>query len=108
MELSDLANEMRRASEFWFPEVHARTSSDIRLHYTLGLAGESGEVANVVKKANRSGGRPNVDDLAAELADTFTYLMLLANHEGIDLIAAYWAKREVCIERWGDPDEAQP
>jgi len=63
--------------------------------------GELGEAANVAKKLNRvRDGIPGNDEapdqlraqLADEIADTFIYLDLLAQSEGIDLAEAVAAK----------------
>lgn len=94
-----LAMEMRRNSERWFPQMHDGTF-DLRTFYALGLVGEAGEVANVVKKGLRSGAL-DLLDLGAELADVFTYLLLLADECGIDLVDEYHAKVEVNEARWG-------
>lgn len=94
-----LAAEMRQNSERWFPQMHDGTF-DLRTFYALGLVGEAGEVANVVKKGLRSGAL-DLLDLGAELADVFTYLLLLADECGIDLVDEYHAKVEVNEARWG-------
>lgn len=61
-------------------------------YYGLGLAGESGEVVEVIKKWYRSIHRGEVadgnefrDKLAFELGDTLWYLARLANHAGYTL-----------------------
>ena len=97
-----IAAEARANSERWFPTVHDPSQALVPLavHYALGMCGEAGEVANVVKKALRKGEAAS-DDLAAELADTFIYLILLAGEAGVDLFAAYEAKRDVNEVRWG-------
>jgi len=61
------------------------------LHHAVGLAGEVGELCNLIKKANRAqvgavGGE--VIDLEAvgnEIADIFIYLDIVASHYGVDL-----------------------
>lgn len=96
--------QMRRDSEAWFPELHARDDGhQLVAHYGLGLAGETGELVNLVKKLNRDG---MVDEarIGDELADVFTYLLLLADAFDVDLLAAWRAKRLTNIARWGDPD----
>jgi hypothetical protein len=104
--IESLSARMRVDSEHWFPALHDGDTAGVPLfmHYTLGLAGEAGEVANVVKKLNRDG--PTDDrmaDLGAELADVLIYLLLLAGEVGIDLAGAYEAKRAVNVGRWGTP-----
>ena len=51
------------------------------------LAGEVGEACNLLKKARR-GTKIDIEALADELADVFTYLDLLAARHGIDLAEA--------------------
>jgi NTP pyrophosphatase (non-canonical NTP hydrolase) len=101
-----LAARMRADSEHWFPALHTGARSDVPLfmHYALGLIGEAGEVANVVKKLNRDGYTADrYADLGAELADVLIYLLLLADEVDIDIVEAYRAKRQRNIERWGAP-----
>lgn len=102
--LSEVAREARSNSERWFPALHDpdRALVPLPVHYALALAGEVGEVANLVKKAlRRMEGSPPVEDLSGELADVFIYLMLLADECGVDLLEAYERKAAICEERWG-------
>lgn len=72
MDFSEYARQAHNDSKQWFPE-HA---TDLR-HHVLGLAGESGEVANLVKKLDR--GDVDLDDirkeLAKELVDVLIYTL---------------------------------
>lgn len=52
--------------------------------YSLGLAGEAGEVANLIKKMIRDGVDIQ-DKIEKELGDVLAYLTLLANLFGFDL-----------------------
>ncbi len=101
--LRSIAAEARANSERWFPTVHDPEQAVVPLavHYALGLAGEAGEVANLIKKGLRRGLELSEDGLADELADVFIYLLLLADEAGIDLLAAYEHKRDICEGRWG-------
>ncbi|WP_281931047.1 hypothetical protein [Roseibium album] len=76
------------------------------------LSGELGEAANVAKKLNRErDGIPGNSEtpeqlrqmLADELADTFIYLDLLAQSEGIDLSQAVPAKFNRTSDKVGCP-----
>ena len=71
---------------------------------------ELGEAANVAKKLNRvrdgiPGNAETEDELRAmladELADTFIYLDLLAQSQGIDLMAAVEQKFQVTSDKIG-------
>lgn len=103
MSLSRLAIQARTNSERWFPLVHDEHQQAVPLsvHYALGLVGEAGEVANLVKKALRKGDADDIEGLGDELADVFTYLILLADEQGVDLMAAFEAKQAICEQRWG-------
>lgn len=84
--LQEVAKQARQNSERWFSPVHGGEALvPLAAHYTLGLVGEAGEVANVVKKWLRKvEGNPIAlgTDLELELADVFTYLVLLADEVG--------------------------
>lgn len=101
--LSALADQMRENSERWFPRWHSPDlGMPLAVAYALGLAGEVGEVANVIKKMQRDG-YADGEGIGAELADVFTYLLLLADECGVDLVAEYRAKVKVNEARWGAP-----
>jgi len=51
----------------------------------LGLAGEAGEVADLVKKSAFQGHELPIDKLAKELGDLLWYLNLMADCIGFDL-----------------------
>jgi NTP pyrophosphatase (non-canonical NTP hydrolase) len=100
--LKRLATEMRANSERWFPELHASVQS-LKVFYALGLSGEVGEVANEVKKGIRGHQENGVRhiEVGPELADVFTYLLLLADEYDVDLIAEYQKKAAFNEARWG-------
>lgn len=99
--LFSLAKRMRTNSERWFPSLHDG-HLDLRVFYTLGLAGEVGEVANLVKKMVRGVyEKPPEVDIGAELADIFTYLLLLADELDVDLLIEYENKATYNERRWG-------
>lgn len=90
-------------SRRWFPEVHATPDTEI-VHQALGIAGEAGEVIELVKKMHRSGDFSDpqrISDLRHELADVLTYVCNLAEHYNIDLAQAFHEKQAICEERWG-------
>lgn len=99
-QLHELARQMRANSERWFADFHA-TDPDLCVFYALGMAGEAGEVANLIKKRMR-GSTIEIQDLYDELADVFTYLLLLADEVGVDLESAYRGKARFNEARWGE------
>lgn len=109
-EIVELAREMRANSERWFPRWHSPDlGMPLTVAYALGLAGEVGEVANLVKKQMRDGQvAEGTEPLGAELADCLTYLLLLADEEGIDIVAEYRRKAAVNEARWGGHSGRQP
>lgn len=62
------------------------------------LAGEAGEVANILKKYERDGFLDNYK-LAEELADVFIYVVLTARVHHINLQDAILRKLEVVAKR---------
>jgi NTP pyrophosphatase (non-canonical NTP hydrolase) len=84
---------------FW--DIKTEQDLALRLEYlTNALAGEVGEVANLVKKVVRSVvyGRGDLrldnvrQELAEEIADVFTYLLTIAGLLGLDLEKTYLQK----------------
>lgn len=99
------------ACSSWFPEaarIHIKAlrqnglwdewSEEDRNFLSLSLAGESGELANCIKKLwdRRTTGFPTVQQIASEMADVRILLELLAYTMGVDLERAVVDKlREV-------------
>jgi NTP pyrophosphatase (non-canonical NTP hydrolase) len=73
----------------------------------LGLCGEVGELANLIKKIERgdlSWEDPAVRwQVVSELADVYTYTLITSVLAGIDLEKAYERKRVENEQRWGKP-----
>ena len=61
------------------------TASDLLLNSVLGLCGESGEVADIVKKHRFQGHDLDFDHIAKELGDVAWYLAVGAYAIGYDL-----------------------
>src|ERR1700757_2841826 len=96
IDLDQIAKRARRNSERWFPQLHA--DQDMTTFYSLALAGEMGEVANLAKKRMRraSGVVEFESQIADELADIFTYLLLLADECNVNLVDAFEKKQAIC------------
>jgi NTP pyrophosphatase (non-canonical NTP hydrolase) len=110
--LGELQDRAIRDSRAWFPTVHATRQSAL-VHFALGIAGEVGELVNLIKKANRSDDfdgftGEHYKDLAFEIADVAIYLLDIASELDIDLADAIEDKRAVLIKRWGAPEDGQP
>lgn len=93
--LDALAKEMRENSERWFPHLHSADALvPLPAFYAMGLAEEAGEALGEAKKTYRKGDWTNErrEKLALELADVFTYLLLLADKMGVDLLGSYTVK----------------
>lgn len=61
------------------------TRSKALSNATIGLCGESGEVAELIKKSEFHDRPYTLDDIAGELGDVLWYLSELATLHGIDL-----------------------
>jgi NTP pyrophosphatase (non-canonical NTP hydrolase) len=79
-------------SKSWFPTLHAKGGEYRVAHFTFGLAGETGEVVEVIKKGHRKDdflGGINMEKLGQEMADVFSYLLDLAHEMQINLLEEY-------------------
>ena len=100
--LNQLAEQCLKDSARWFPG-HTNTSM---LHHGAAMAGEVGEVLNLLKKLDR--GDLSLNDpavrhhLREEVADVFIYLLNFAGIIKVDLYKAYCEKRAINEKRWGD------
>jgi len=90
MTLDEYIKQMQDDSAEWFP------GEDPLIVWTLGLCGEAGEVADIVKKVQR--GSKALDEaiplLHEELIDVFHYWCLLIGLLGVDVETVYKRKRE--------------
>ena len=101
--LRDLAKQCVEDSERWFGD--SGKVNDI-VHHSLGLAGETGEFIELVKKVDRGSYKLNDpavrSRLGDELADVFIYVLNLAGVLGVDLLAEYNRKRTFNEERFSE------
>ncbi len=67
----------------WVETMIVTTGQDRLVENTLGLVGESGEVAEKVKKIIRDG-TIDVDLISKELGDVLFYVTALGNYFGVD------------------------
>lgn len=71
-----------------YQELSARTANEHDnelLNYALGLTGESGEVADLVKKYSFHGHHISDDEVKKELGDVLWYLSQIARLAGLSL-----------------------
>jgi NTP pyrophosphatase (non-canonical NTP hydrolase) len=97
MDLREAAKGAVDDSERWFPDTTYDT------FFTAAcMAGEIGEVLNLLKKVKR--GSHAWEDirgaLEEEVADVFTYLLKLAGEMNLDLETLYHRKRDINEQRF--------
>lgn len=101
MDLGDMIDDCVEDSTRWFPNAQEIPN------LVLCIAGEVGEVANIVKKVNRGTLRMEdaMETLPEEIVDVLIYLCNLMGHEAfkeVDWIKIWNAKREYNEMRFGD------
>jgi NTP pyrophosphatase (non-canonical NTP hydrolase) len=98
-DLLGLVKQCLRDSQRWFPKT-----ADDPLHHALSLCGETGEVANLMKKVHR--GSLSLDDarerLGEEAVDALIYLCCLFATLGVDPVEIYKEKRAANELRFGN------
>ncbi len=116
MNLGDISKINRSRCERWHAGGEPWTASD----WSNALAGETGELCNIVKKVRRhethvdriatgqSYNTPGMDELIPrirdEIADVFLYLDLVANHFGLELEDCIFPKFNRVSEAQGFPE----
>jgi NTP pyrophosphatase (non-canonical NTP hydrolase) len=97
------AQECLDDSKRWFPAVSKSIT-----HLTLGMAGEVGEFANIIKKIERGDFSINEATtrirLREELTDVYIYLLNIAGLLNIDLSKSYVTTRAINEKRFGHHD----
>jgi NTP pyrophosphatase (non-canonical NTP hydrolase) len=98
--IEDYIQEMQEDSARWF-EYDDFTSGRL-LTFVLGLCGESGEVADLLKKHLRGSKtyEEMKEEMVVELIDVFHYWCLLIGLLGVDVDAVYQLKREFNVQRY--------
>lgn len=112
--IRQLQDQCLADSKKWFPAVSASPNeygevgeADLikaLVHHTLSMCGETGEVANLVKKIER-GDRDLRNELTAfdlrdEVTDVFIYLLNIAGLLQMDLLKEYLRKRTANEKRF--------
>jgi NTP pyrophosphatase (non-canonical NTP hydrolase) len=112
--MADLQAAAVKDSKRWFP--NSEIDVDI-VYHTLGLAGEVGEVVEIVKKIHRGDytleqaldpefmAAKGKEPLDVEATDIFFYIINLLEICGSNLLELYYAKRAVNNKRWGNVTE---
>ena len=79
---------------------HGRSGEEALAYYAMGLAGETGEVVEPIKKAYRDPSRVfSVEDLELELGDVLWYVTAIANHFNLKLDDIMQKNIDKLIER---------
>lgn len=78
------------------------TANELLLNAALGLCGESGEVADIVKKHRFQGHDIDVEHIAKELGDVAWYLAVGAYAIGFDLESIFRMNIEKLEARYPD------
>lgn len=78
------------------------SKSALLLNSALGLCGESGEVADIVKKHRFQGHDINIEHIAKELGDVAWYLAVGAYAIGLDLESIFRMNKEKLEARYPD------
>ena len=78
------------------------TANELLLNSALGLCGESGEVADLVKKHRFQGHDIDVEHIAKELGDVAWYLAVGAYAIGFDLESIFRMNKEKLEARYPD------
>ena len=76
------------------------TANELLLNSALGLCGESGEVADLVKKHRFQGHDLDLDHIAKELGDVAWYLAVGAYAIGFDLESIFRMNKEKLKARY--------
>lgn len=78
------------------------TVNELLLNAALGLCGESGEVADIVKKHRFQGHDLDIEHIAKELGDVAWYLAVGAYAIGLDLESIFRMNKEKLEARYPD------
>jgi NTP pyrophosphatase (non-canonical NTP hydrolase) len=97
--IQGMARQIMEDEQRWFGQ---EALENLTLQ-TLGLVGESGEFAEIIKKVTRGDFSLEVklDDLKEELIDVLYYWLHIAALLQMDIVEEYFAKRAINDRRFG-------
>lgn len=99
-----IQNHCAKTTEQLPAEERERVESASTQYWCLALAGEIGELCNLVKKETRD--RAILKrQISEEMADILIYLCMMANSLEIDLEEEYYRKQEKNVQRFGGSEE---
>ena len=98
-DIEDMVQQCLRDGEEWFGMI-PKTFTSV-LYHVLGLVGEAGEVADLLKKSARPGAILDETKLREELTDVFVHWLNLVGQLDMDIEKEYDAKRAINIARFG-------
>lgn len=79
-------NEMTNLEQYQKDAAVTRNKGENEIvNYGLGITGEAGEVADIIKKASFHGHELDIPELEKELGDVLWYLANIASVAGLDL-----------------------
>jgi len=84
----------------WFPHLHDYDDTSAAVHFALGLAGEVGELVEILAFAEP--GQPTDPRTGEELADVTIYALDLGAVLGLDIDLAYQHGDLYATGRWPD------
>jgi NTP pyrophosphatase (non-canonical NTP hydrolase) len=97
-------NEYQKAA---LRTANSNKSEDLILNGILGLCGETGEVADHIKKATFQGHELNKDHLVNELGDVCWYIAIMATGLNVDLETIMKKNIEKLQRRYPDGFESE-
>jgi NTP pyrophosphatase (non-canonical NTP hydrolase) len=109
MHINAIVDQCAEDSARWFPQVHMEKVPSL-IHHVLALAGEVGELANIVKKIDRGDFTlvDAQDEMEKEVADIMIYLANIAAVLQMNLASAVADKTAFNERRFGNGRRDHP
>lgn len=112
MDIKEAGRRIIHDSNFWFGDHGGDLKAQV-IHFALGIAGEAGEVADIIKKMDvcdfgstcdkHAPGKHDKAALGSEIADLLTYVFGMASILDIDIPWEMEMSRAKNVRRWGTP-----